>query len=169
MSVEAGTKIPDVKLFEGQPEYAKAHELRLGQFCAGKKVVVFAVPGAFTPGCSMSHLPSFVENAAALKAQGVDAVICTATNDPYVMEAWGRDQKAQDADILMLSDKDAELAKALGVASEGAAMTRSARYAMIVEDGVITTFLPAVKPNGEKWSSNTYAPAVLEALSKAAV
>lgn len=77
-----GVKLPDVTLFEGQPEFAKATEYKLGELTAGKTAVIFAVPGAFTPGCSKSHLPSFIEGYDALKAAGVDVIICTATNDP---------------------------------------------------------------------------------------
>ena len=159
-----GKPIPPVTLFEGQPEYSSAVEHSLPELCKGKKVVIFAVPGAFTPGCSKSHLPSFVEGHAELRASGVDLVICTATNDPYVMQAWGENQGVEDK-VLMLSDKKAELCKALGVAKDDGVMTRSARYAMVVEDGTITHWLPAEKEDGSKWSENTYAPSVMSAIA----
>lgn len=162
--VKAGDKLPDVTLFEGQPEYAKAEEVKLGELTSGKTAVIFAVPGAFTPGCSKSHLPSFVEKYDELVASGVDHVVCTATNDPYVMEAWGRASGVKDGTIKMLSDKNAELCRALGVASESDVMVRSERYAMVVKDGVVTSFLPATQADGSKVSEVTYAPSVLSAL-----
>ncbi|KAJ1626612.1 Redoxin-domain-containing protein [Pavlovales sp. CCMP2436] len=162
--VGVGTKLPDLLLFEGQPEFAKATEYSLAELTKGKTVVIFAVPGAFTPGCSKSHLPSFIAGFDALTAAGVELVICTATNDPYVMEAWGREAGVKPGTILMLSDKSAALCRALGVASEADPMVRSDRYALIAKDGVVTAWLPAAMPDGEKKSENTYCPAVLAAL-----
>eukprot|EP00659_Diplonema_papillatum_P008729 gene8729-13517_t len=103
----------------------------------GKKVVLFAVPGAFTPTCSEKHLPGFIENADKLKEKGVDKVVCLAVNDAFVMSAWGKHQKA--GDILMLADGDASFTKKLGLVKETAAFggTRSERYAMIVEDKIV--------------------------------
>ncbi|KAG8457967.1 hypothetical protein KFE25_012638 [Diacronema lutheri] len=163
-SASVGAKLPDVTLFEGQPEFAKAAERSLAELTRGKTAVIFAVPGAFTPGCSVSHLPSFIERYDDLKNAGVDMVICTATNDPYVMEAWGRASGVARGTILMLSDKEAKLCRALGVATESDVMVRSERYALIAKDGVISAWLPAAMPGGEKKSENTYAPSVLAAL-----
>lgn len=157
-----GTRLPDVTLFEGAPDYGKPVERSLKALTAGKLAVIFAVPGAFTPGCSRSHLPSFIAGFDALKASGVDLVICTATNDPYVMEAWGRTSGVKPGTIMMLSDKNAALARGLGVASESDVFVRSERYALIAKDGVIRAWLPAEQPSGEKNSENTYCPMVLE-------
>ena len=106
---------------------------------AGKKVVVFAVPGAFTPTCSQAHLPGYVVNLDAIKGKGVDSVICLSVNDAFVMDAWGNSANADD--ILMVGDGNGEFTKALGLEMDGTGFglgTRSQRYAMVVEDGVVT-------------------------------
>jgi len=136
MSIQIGDTIPNVELrvmgAEG-PEPVNTADL-----FAGKKVVLFAVPGAFTPGCSMTHLPGFVVKADEIKAKGVDSIICTAVNDVFVMDAWG---KAQNADeIIMLADGIGEFATALGLDKDltaGQFGKRSQRYAMIVNDGKV--------------------------------
>jgi peroxiredoxin len=105
----------------------------------GKKVVLFAVPGAFTPGCSMTHLPGYVVNADKIKAKGVDTIVCMAVNDAFVMGAWGKAQNAEE--LLMLADGNADFTKALGLVLDGSGFglgTRSQRFAMIVEDGTVT-------------------------------
>ncbi len=102
------------------------------------RVVLFAVPGAFTPGCSNVHLPGFVERAGELRAKGVDTIACVAVNDAFVMDAWGKAHGADD--ILLLADGNAEFAEAMGLVMDGAAVgfgRRSKRYAAIVEDGVV--------------------------------
>jgi len=106
---------------------------------AGKKVVLFAVPGAFTPTCSAAHLPGFIVNADEFKAKGVDAIICLSVNDAFVMNAWGKSQNAEH--IMMLADGDASFTKALGLAMDTAGFggVRSQRYAMIIDNGVATT------------------------------
>ena len=104
----------------------------------GKKVVLFAVPGAFTPTCSMAHLPGFVANADKIKAKGVDSIVCLSVNDAFVMDAWGKDKNADD--LLMVGDGNGDFTKAVGLEMDGSAFglgTRSQRYAMIVEDGVV--------------------------------
>lgn len=105
----------------------------------GKKVVLFAVPGAFTPTCSKQHLPGFVANADKIKAQGVDTIACTSVNDAFVLGAWSKDADA-DGKVVMLADGSADFAKQLGLeldlSARGLGM-RSQRYAMIVEDGVV--------------------------------
>tara|TARA_R110000868_G_scaffold207090_1_gene456076 strand:+ start:261 stop:734 length:474 start_codon:yes stop_codon:yes gene_type:complete len=104
----------------------------------GNKVVLFAVPGAFTPGCSLTHLPGFVVNADKIKAAGVDKIVCTSVNDAFVMGAWGKDQNAEH--IVMLADGNGDFAAALGLSLDASAHQmgmRSKRYAMIVNDGVI--------------------------------
>ena len=104
---------------------------------AGKKVVLFAVPGAFTPTCSESHLPGFVVNADKIKAKGVDSIICLSVNDSFVMNAWGKNSNAED--IIMLADGGAAFTKAIGLEMDTGDFggVRSQRYAMIVEDGVV--------------------------------
>ena len=104
----------------------------------GKKVVLFAVPGAFTPGCSMTHLPGYVVNADKIKAMGVDTIACVSVNDAFVMGAWGQAQNADE--VLMLADGNGSFTAALGLELDGSGFglgTRSQRYAMIVEDGVV--------------------------------
>ena len=105
---------------------------------AGKKVVMFALPGAFTPTCSAAHLPGYVVLADDLKAKGVDSIICLSVNDAFVMKAWGQSQNAEQ--LIMLADGDASFSQALGLAQETGAFggTRALRYAMIVDDGVVS-------------------------------
>lgn len=137
MTISVGDKIPSVNLFqmaEGGPAAVSSDEI-LG----GGKVVLFAVPGAFTPTCSDSHLPGFVENADAIRAKGVDGIVCLAVNDPFVMGAWG---KARDAGgkVRMVSDGNGDFTKAIGMELDLSVVglgTRSKRYSMIVEDGVV--------------------------------
>lgn len=114
----------------------------------GRKVVLFAVPGAFTPTCHEQHLPGFVQHADALKAKGVDAVVCVAVNDPFVMRAWEQQTGVGDK-ITMLSDGNADFARAIGmdVALTGPFLgTRSKRYAMLVEDGVVKELMVEDNP-----------------------
>ena len=107
----------------------------------GKKVVLFAVPGAFTPTCSAAHLPGFVVNAEEIKAQAVDSIICLSVNDAFVMGAWGESQNADN--ILMLADGDGSFTRAMGLGKEtgGFGGFRSVRYAMIIENGTLTNLL----------------------------
>ncbi|MFN0193549.1 MAG: peroxiredoxin [Aestuariivirga sp.] len=115
---------------------------------AGRKVVLFAVPGAFTPTCSMNHMPGFLSNIDAIKAKGVDTVACTSVNDVHVMNAWAKASGA-DGKILMLADGNGDFAKACGLSVDLAAAvmgTRSRRYSMIVEDGVVKTLNVEDKP-----------------------
>lgn len=164
--VSVGDALPTATLYEGGGSYVDdPTPVDLAALCKGRKVVIFAVPGAFTPGCSKAHLPSFVAAAADLAAAGVDEVVCTATNDAHVMKAWGVDLGAEAVGIRMLADKDAELACALGQAKVSGAIVRSLRYAMVVEDGTVSAFLP-VGADGDK--SATHAPAVLQVVLGAA-
>jgi peroxiredoxin len=105
---------------------------------ANKKVVLFAVPGAFTPTCSAAHLPGYVVSADELTAKGVDAIICLSVNDAFVMAAWGEAQNAEN--LMMLADGDGSYTKSLGLEMETAAFggLRSQRYAMVIENGVVT-------------------------------
>ncbi|NIB39633.1 peroxiredoxin [Pseudomaricurvus alkylphenolicus] len=137
MSIQAGDKIPSVTLQVMGAEGPQ--EVTTDELFAGKKVVMLAVPGAFTPGCSMTHLPGFVVNADNIKAKGVDEIVCTSVNDVFVMGAWGKDQNAEH--ITMLADGNGELAEALGLIMDASGFKmgplRSKRYAMIVNDGVV--------------------------------
>lgn len=137
MTIKVGEKIPSVTLQVMGAEGPQA--VTTDELFAGKKVVMFAVPGAFTPGCSNTHMPGFVINADNIKAKGVDEIICTAVNDVFVMAAWGRDQNAEH--LTMLADGNGELATALGLAFDMSGFKlgtlRSQRYAMIVNDGVV--------------------------------
>ncbi|WP_281561152.1 peroxiredoxin [Thalassomonas sp. RHCl1] len=118
----------------------------------GKKVVIFALPGAFTPTCSAAHLPGFVVNADTIKAKGVDSIICLSVNDAFVMGAWGQAQNADE--VMMLADGDGSFTKAMGLGKDTGSFGgyRSVRYAMIVEDGVVTS-LQVEQPKEFKVSS----------------
>jgi glutaredoxin/glutathione-dependent peroxiredoxin len=133
-TIKVGDTIPSLKLMIGTTDGPK--EVSTDDLFKGKKVVLFAVPGAFTPTCSAKHLPGFVQNAAELKAKGVDMVVCMAVNDAFVMSAWGRDQGVGE-DIVMLADGSAALTKALGLELDliGRGMgVRSQRFALVVDD-----------------------------------
>jgi len=138
MTIKVGDKVPPATLMQmkdGGPKPVKTDDL-----FAGKKVVVFALPGAFTPTCSAKHLPGFVQNADALKAKGVDAIACVSVNDAFVMGAWGDQQKAGDK-VMMLADGNGDLTKALGLEMDGSRFgmgKRSQRYSMVVDNGVVT-------------------------------
>jgi len=128
---------------------------------AGKKVVMFAVPGAFTPTCSAAHLPGFVVNADKLKAKGVDSIVCVSVNDAFVMDAWSKDKNAEE--LMMVGDGNGDFTKAIGLEMDGAGFglgTRSQRYALVAEDGKVTA-LNIEAPGAYEVSS---AEAILEAL-----
>lgn len=137
MTIAKGDKLPDVGLVKatsGGPE-----KVASGDFFAGRKVALFAVPGAFTPTCSAKHLPGFVEKAGELKAKGVDEIACVSVNDAFVMGAWNKASGSDD--ITMLADGSGTFARALGLDADFSAYgmgTRSNRYSMIVDDGVVT-------------------------------
>ena len=138
MTIKVGDKIPSGTLHhmtESGPEAITTEEV-----FAGKKVVLFALPGAFTPTCSEKHLPGFLDRADEIRSKGVDQIVCLAVNDAFVMGAWGKDQGV-GGKVLMLADGSAELTKAMGLELdliERGLGLRSDRYAMIVEDGVVT-------------------------------
>ena len=137
MSIKAGDKIPSCTLkIMGEKGPT---DISTDEIFNGKKVLLFAVPGAFTPGCSVTHLPGYVVNADKIKAKGVDTIACMSVNDAFVMGAWG---KAQNADeLLMLADGNGDFTASLGLELDGRGFglgTRSQRFAMIVEDGTIT-------------------------------
>ena len=137
MTINVGDKIPSVTLKQLTPEGVK--EVTTDEIFGGKKVVFFAVPGAFTPACSQRHLPGFVERAADIKAKGVDEIACVAVNDAFVMGAWGREQKTEGK-VRMLADGSGDLVRALGLEldlSKGGLGIRSQRYSMLVDNGVV--------------------------------
>jgi len=127
---------------EGELQELKNGEMvthNTAELFSNKKVVLFAVPGAFTPTCSSAHLPGYVVSADELKAKGVDAIICLSVNDAFVMNAWGESQNAEN--IMMLADGDGSYTKALGLSMDTAAFggLRSQRYAMIIDNGEVTS------------------------------
>jgi peroxiredoxin (alkyl hydroperoxide reductase subunit C) len=138
MTIKAGDSIPAVTIMQATEEGPK--EVDTGVFFAGRTVVLFGVPGAFTPTCSAKHLPSFQQNLAALQAKGVDGVACMAVNDAFVMAAWGRDQGVGDS-IAMLADGSAAFTRALGLELDLTARSmgvRCQRFALVAKDGKVT-------------------------------
>jgi len=138
MTIQVGDRIPDVTLKFKDSEGVQ--EITTGDLFGGKRVVLFALPGAFTPTCSAKHLPGFVANAAAIKGKGVASIVCLSVNDAFVMEAWGKDQGVGD-NVMMLADGNAEFAKALGLSFDASGFgmgERSQRFAMVVDDGVVS-------------------------------
>jgi peroxiredoxin len=137
MAIAAGDSIPAMKIMEGTADGPK--ELDTAAFFAGRTVVLFGVPGAFTPTCSAKHLPGFVEHAAALTAKGVDAIACMAVNDAFVMKAWGKDQGALGT-VTMIADGSAAFTKAMGLELDLTARglgLRCQRFALIAKDGKV--------------------------------
>jgi len=134
--ITQGQTLPAANLSQLTDEGMKTHAT--DDLFGGKKVVLFAVPGAFTPTCSNAHLPEYVALADKIKAKGVDAIYCVSVNDAFVMKAWGESQNAEH--IVMLGDGDASFTKALGLDKDTAGFggIRSTRYAMIVEDKTVT-------------------------------
>ena len=159
MTIQEGSSLPEATLHvmqEGKPT-----AMAVGDLFGGKKVVLFAVPGAFTPTCSNAHLPGYVVKADELKAKGVDSIICLSVNDAFVMDAWGKDKNAEQ--LMMVADGNGEFTKALGLEMDGSGFglgTRSQRYAMIVDDGTVSKL--SVEDPGKLEVSA--AEAVLEAL-----
>jgi len=146
MSIAKGDKIPDVEVKTLGPEGPQT--VKTGDVLGSGKVVLFAVPGAFTPGCSKIHLPGFVKDADSLSAKGVSRIACIAVNDAWVMDAWGQSQGVGDK-ILMLADGNGDFARAMGLEFDGSGIglgSRSQRYAAVIEDGVITSLDVESKP-----------------------
>ena len=136
MTISKGDKLPDVGLVKVTAD--GPDKVQSADYFAGKKVALFAVPGAFTPTCSAKHLPGYVEKAAELKAKGVDEIVCTSVNDAFVLGAWNKSGGSDD--ITMLADGNADFASALGLDADfsGFGMgKRSQRYSLIVNDGVV--------------------------------
>jgi peroxiredoxin len=155
MPIKPGDKLPNIELTIMTGNGPKP--LQTEQIFSDKKVLLFALPGAFTPTCSAAHLPGYVVFRDAIKAKGVDTIACLATNDAYVMGAWGQAQNVGDH-ILMLADGNAEFTQAIGLSidrSEANMGIRSQRYAMIVEDGIVTHLNIEVAPNFEVSDAET--------------
>ena len=136
MAIQVGDKLPDVPLTLATPDGPQPTSS--GEYFAGKKVALFAVPGAYTPTCSARHLPSFVDKAEDLKAKGIDEIACTAVNDAFVMGAWGKASGSDD--VTMLADGNGDFAKAVGLTMDGSGFGmggRGQRYSMVVNDGVV--------------------------------
>jgi glutaredoxin/glutathione-dependent peroxiredoxin len=136
MTIQVGDRLPDVPLTvatENGPE-----QTTTGEFFAGRRVALFAVPGAFTPTCSARHLPSFVDKAQDMKGKGVDEIACISVNDPFVMSAWNKSDGSND--ITMLADGNGAFADAVGLSMDASKFgmgKRSQRYSMLVNDGIV--------------------------------
>jgi peroxiredoxin len=136
MAIQKGDRLPDVPLTIATSDGPKP--TTSGEFFKGKRVALFAVPGAFTPTCSAKHLPSYVDKASELKGKGVDEIACISVNDPFVMAAWGQRDASQD--ITMLADGNGAFSDAVGLSFDASPFgmgKRSQRYSMIVNDGVV--------------------------------
>ncbi|MBV1877660.1 MAG: peroxiredoxin [Pseudomonadales bacterium] len=159
MAVQVGDKVPAATLKvmgEKGPQ-----DLTTEALFSGKKVVLFAVPGAFTPTCSAAHLPGFVVNADKIKAKGVDSIVCVSVNDAFVMHAWGQDKNAEA--LVMAADGNGDFAKSMGLEMDGTGFgmgKRSQRYAMLADDGVIKVLNVETGPKFEASSAEK----ILEAL-----
>lgn len=138
MAIQAGEKMPAGTF--GVMTESGPGSLSTDELFAGKKVVLFSVPGAFTPTCSLNHLPGFVDHADEILAKGVDTIACMAVNDVFVMNAWGRDRNVGDK-VLMLADGNGEYAAALGLEMDASGFgmgTRGQRFALVIDDGIAT-------------------------------
>jgi glutaredoxin/glutathione-dependent peroxiredoxin len=158
--IKVGDRIPSVKLRHMTADGPK--DISTDDIFKGKKVVLFALPGAFTPTCSAKHLPGFVTKASDLKGKGVDTIACLSVNDAFVMNAWGKDQKVEDK-VLMLADGNGDFTRAVGLEMDGTTYgmgKRSKRYALVAQDGIVKT-LNVENPGAFEVSS---AEAVLKAL-----
>jgi len=138
MTIAVGDKLPEATLVEMTSDGSAPRTT--SEIFGGRKVALFSVPGAFTPTCSAKHLPGFIEQSEAIKAKGVDEIVCLAVNDAFVMGAWGKGQNA-DGKVSMLADGNCDFSKALGLEMDGTAFgmgMRGKRFSMIVDDGVVT-------------------------------
>jgi peroxiredoxin len=161
MTIKVGDKLPAANLKRLTSDGIK--DVSTAELTKGQRIVLFAVPGAFTPTCSERHLPGFLEEADAIRKKGVDRIVCVAVNDPFVLGAWGRAGNVGDK-VEILSDGNAEFTKALGLELDGSGFglgIRSRRYAMVVDDGVVKTLLVEEVPTQAEASS---ARAILGAL-----
>lgn len=152
MAIKVGDRLPDVEVRIMGEKGPQA--IRTGDIFKGKRVALFALPGAFTPTCSAKHLPGFVQHADELKKKGVDQIVCLSVNDAFVMGAWGKQQGA-DNRVMMVADGNGDFTKAIGLELDGRGFgmgTRSQRYSMLVKDGVVT-HLNVEKPGAFEVSS----------------
>lgn len=137
MTIKVGDRLPEATFRRLTADGLK--EITTSELCAGKRVVLFAVPGAFTPTCSVQHLPGYVARAADFTAKGIDTVACVAVNDAFVLDAWAKANEVGDK-VVMLADGNGDFTRAVGLDFDGSARglgVRSKRYAMVVEDGVV--------------------------------
>tara|TARA_R110002124_G_scaffold166713_2_gene334080 strand:- start:29447 stop:29935 length:489 start_codon:yes stop_codon:yes gene_type:complete len=147
MAISKGDTLPDATLVELTGEGPK--QVELSDRLAGRNVVIFALPGAFTGVCTTAHVPSFIRTADQLKSKGVDEIICLSVNDPFVMDAWDKQTGAGDAGIQMLCDPDSAFTKAVGMdfsAPPVGLINRSKRYAMYVQDGNVSVIQAEENP-----------------------
>ena len=147
MSISVGDALPNSTL--SQMGVDGPEQVQLADKTAGRKVVIFAVPGAYTPTCHSAHVPSFIRTKADFDAKGVDEIICISVNDPFVMNSWGEATGATAAGITMLGDPEAEFTKSIGMdftAPPAGLIDRSQRYAMVVEDGKVTVLQAEESP-----------------------
>ncbi|KAK2142213.1 hypothetical protein LSH36_984g00026 [Paralvinella palmiformis] len=144
MVIKVGDKLPNAIVYEKSPK----NQLNIADVFIGRRGVLFAVPGAFTPGCRFKHLPGYVKDYNAIKAKGIDIIACVAVNDPFVMDAFGKDGGA-DGKIRMLADPDCSFTKSIGMdieMSKAMGGCRSKRYSMLIEDGIVKHI--NVEPDG---------------------
>lgn len=134
MVIRVGDKLPAVDLFEDSP----ANKVNLAKIASGKKIVIFAVPGAFTPGCSKTHLPGYIQKAEELRSKGITEIFCVSVNDPFVMSAWGKEHGAEGK-VRMLADPKGQFTDAIELSVDLPVLggKRSKRYSMVIDDGVI--------------------------------
>jgi len=161
MALQVGARLPDITLLEMGPEGPV--KVDLAARLKGRRVVLFALPGAFTGVCTTAHVPSFIRTAAGFAAKGVDEILCLAVNDPFVMGAWGQATGAAAAGIAMLCDPDGSFTRAAGMdysAPERGLIGRSKRYALVAEDGIVTVY----HPEPDRGCSISGGEALLEAI-----
>lgn len=158
--IKVGDKIPSATLMQMKDGGPKP--VTTDQLFAGKKVALFALPGAFTPTCSAKHLPGFIQKSDALKQKGIDAIACVSVNDAFVMGAWGEQQKAGDK-VMMLADGNGDFTRALGLEMDATKFgmgKRSQRYSMVVDNGIVTQ-LNVEQPGAFEVSSADHMMALL--------
>ena len=139
MTIKIGDNLPDVTVTTMTEEGPKPVSMK--DLCNEKKVILFAVPGAFTPACSAQHLPGYINNVDSIKEKGIDIVACVSVNDPFVMKAWG-DDRGSGENVLMLADWNGDFTSAIGLEMDGSGFglgTRSQRYAMVIDNGIVTS------------------------------
>jgi len=147
MTISIGSRLPDVRLLRMHGD--EIEEARLPDILKGRKVVLFAVPGAFTGTCTNAHVPSYIRSMDALREKGVQDVICLAVNDPFVVHAWGEATGGREAGIVFLADPAGDFAKAVGKVFDhepAGLYNRSSRYSALVEDGVVTRLFEETSP-----------------------